>query len=95
MKFGDAVGSGKRSMPGRPVVWRRLRGEGPVGIIGQSGEPVRDNYILLSGNPEAREHLRICNVLDLGRADAIPPGERWVALSPATQALVDRLTPAR
>ncbi|MCA9649902.1 MAG: nicotinate phosphoribosyltransferase [Myxococcales bacterium] len=95
MKFGDAAGSGKRSMPGRPVVWRRLRGEGPVGIIGQSGEPVRDNYILLSGNPEAREHLRICNVLDLGRADAIPPGERWVALSPATQALVDRLTPAR
>lgn len=94
MKFGDAAGSGKRSVPGRPVVWRRLRGAGPLGIIGQSGEAVPDDYVLLSGNPEAREQLRICNVIDLDKAAAIPKDQRWVELSPATRALVERLTPA-
>lgn len=94
MKFGNAAASGKRSVPGRPVVWRRLRGDGPLGIIGQAGEPVRENYVDLSGNPEAMEHLRICNVLDLQRAMTIAEEERWVDLSPATKALVQRLTPA-
>ena len=94
MKFGNAAASGKRSVPGRPVVWRRLRGDGPIGIIGQAGEPVRDNYVDLSSNPDALEHLRICNVLDLQRALMVPPDERWVELSPATRALVQRLTPA-
>ncbi len=93
MKFGNAAASGKRSVPGRPVVWRRLRGEGPLGIIGQAGEEVRDNYTLLSGNPEALEQLRICNVLDLSRARMIPPEQRTVELSAATRALVERLTP--
>ncbi|MCX4242305.1 beta/alpha barrel domain-containing protein [Paraliomyxa miuraensis] len=94
MKFGNAAASGKRSVPGRPVVWRRRRGDGPIGIIGQAGESVPDNYVDLSCNPEAMEHLRICNVLDLQRAMTIPPQERWVDLSPATKALVQRLTPA-
>jgi len=93
MKFGNAAASGKRSVPGRPVVWRRIRGNGPLGIIGQAGEGVPDNYVGLSGNPEALEQLRICNVLDLDRAMKIPEAERRVTLSPATQALVERLTP--
>ncbi|MEX1366506.1 MAG: nicotinate phosphoribosyltransferase [Nannocystaceae bacterium] len=93
MKFGNASGSGKRSVPGRPVVWRRLRGAGPLGVIGQAGEPVDDDYVLLSGNAEAREQLRICNVLDLSRAMAIPKAQHYVELSPATQALVERLSP--
>jgi nicotinate phosphoribosyltransferase len=93
MKFGNEASAGKRSVPGRPVVWRRLRGDGPIGIIGQAGETVRDDYVQLSGNPEALERLRLCNVLDLQRAMAIPADERWVELSPATKALVERLLP--
>lgn len=93
MKFGNASGSAKRSVPGRPVVWRRLRGEGPLGITGQAGEPVPDNYVCLSSNPEALEQLRICNVHDLDRAKQIPEKQRKVVLSPATTALVERLTP--
>jgi len=93
MKFGNAAASGKRSVPGRPVVWRRLRGRGPVGIIGQAGEEVPDDYVGLSNDPEAVEQLRLCNVLDLGRAMTIPEDQRRVELSPATRALEQRLTP--
>jgi nicotinate phosphoribosyltransferase len=93
MKFGNEASAGKRSVPGRPVVWRRLRGAGPIGIIGQAGEPVREDYVDLCGDPEALERLRLCNVADLQRALAIPEDERRVELSAATQALVERLTP--
>jgi nicotinate phosphoribosyltransferase len=93
MKFGNEAASGKRSVPGRPVVWRRLRGHGPIGVIGQAGEAVREDYVDLSADPEALERLRLCNVADLQRAVAIPEDERWVELSAATQALVERLTP--
>lgn len=91
MKFGNETGAGKQSVPGRPVVWRRLRGDGPVGIIGQAGEDPPENYVCLSGNPEALEQLRLCNVLDLRRAAALPAEDRQVKLSAATQALVGRL----
>jgi nicotinate phosphoribosyltransferase len=91
MKFGNESGVGKQSVPGRPVVWRRVRGDGPMGIVGQSGEPVPENYVLLSGNPEALEQLRLCNVLDWRRATTIAARQRVVQLSPSTQALVDRL----
>ncbi|MEM7153267.1 MAG: nicotinate phosphoribosyltransferase [Myxococcota bacterium] len=92
MKFGDAAGRGKRSVPGRPVVWRRLRGDGPLGIIGQAGERVPEDYVCLSNNPDAIEQLRICNVLDLSRAMTIPQPQRRVELSEATASLVERLT---
>ena len=49
MKFGNETGGGKESVPGRPVVWRRTNGDGPIGIIGQDGEPVLNGYKLLSG----------------------------------------------
>ncbi|HWB80692.1 MAG TPA: hypothetical protein VG755_37270, partial [Nannocystaceae bacterium] len=91
MKFGNESGAGKRSVPGRPVVWRRIRGDGPIGIIGQVGEEVPENYVLLSGNPDALETLRLCNVLDERRIAANQREQHIVRLSPATEELVARL----
>lgn len=76
MKFSDDAG--KRSVPGRPVVFRRVRGAGPRGIVGQVGEPVPAGYALLSGAAS-----------DPGDVPA-SPGDAMVALSEATQALVAR-----
>jgi nicotinic acid phosphoribosyltransferase len=59
MKISDDEGEGKRSIPGQPVTWRRLRGDGPVGIIGQAGETPPENYAVLNGNPEVAQQLRI------------------------------------
>jgi hypothetical protein len=39
MKFGNELAEGKQSVPGKPVVFRRQSGTGPVGLIGQEGEP--------------------------------------------------------
>jgi nicotinate phosphoribosyltransferase len=50
MKFANEAGSGKQSVPGRPVLFRRRAGEGPAGIIGQEGEAPPDGYFLLTGN---------------------------------------------
>ena len=80
MKFGNEAGLGKVSIPGRPVIWRRLRGEGPLSVIAQDGERVAENHVVLSGNPEALQQLRICNV----RCE----GEQPYTLSPETQRLV-------
>ena len=44
MKFADDVNRGKESVPGRPVLWRRMQGGGPTGIIGQEGEAVPAGY---------------------------------------------------
>jgi hypothetical protein len=49
---------------------------------------VPDNYVLLSGNPEARERLRLCNVLDFQHTRGVPEAQRVAAYSPATVALV-------
>ncbi|WP_257460583.1 nicotinate phosphoribosyltransferase [Archangium lipolyticum] len=81
MKFGNELAEGKQSIPGVPVVFRRRSGAGPIGLIGQEGEPVPEGYELLSGaSPEA--------------ASAIPTdgaGEQRVAYTPATQKLVEEL----
>ncbi len=92
MKFGNESGLGKQSVPGRPVIWRRLRGAGPVGIIGQAEEPVPDNYVLLSGNDEAMDQLRLCNIADLERAMRLPAEDLAVVHSDATKALVAALS---
>lgn len=91
MKFGNETGVGKQSVPGRPVVWRRIRGDGPIGIIGQAGEHVPENYVLLSGRPDALEQLRLCNVLDERRIAASTREPHIVRLSPASEELVGRL----
>jgi len=62
MKFGNDEGLGKQSIPGDPVIWRRLRGNGPSGIIGQKDERVEDNYVLLSGNPESIRYIQVANI---------------------------------
>jgi nicotinic acid phosphoribosyltransferase len=91
MKFGDERGCGKQSVPGRPVLWRRLRGEGPLGMIGQHGEPVAEDYLLVSGNGEAPGRLRVCNLADPERAEAVDSARRRAVHSPATVALVQRV----
>lgn len=83
MKWGNEEGIGKQSVPGHPVAWRRLRGSGPLSIIGQAEEVVAEHYIVLNGNPEALKMLGICNVQC--------KGEQPYTLSPQTQRLVDAL----
>ncbi len=52
MKFAGLTATGKRSVPGRPVVHRRVRGDGPMGVIAQDSERVADGYVRLTGSPE-------------------------------------------
>lgn len=99
MKLGDEPGSGKESLPGRPVVFRRVRGEGPAGIAGQEGEDAPEGYALLTDREaplDTEEHVAQDSV---GRASSQPdeasghqadPTSR-LALSPATRALVREL----
>lgn len=82
MKFGNEAGLGKVSIPGRPVAWRRVRGDGPLSVIGQEDERVPEDFVALNGNPEALAQLRVCNV----RCE----GEQPYMLSPETQRLVDQ-----
>jgi hypothetical protein len=44
MKFADDANRGKKSAPGRPVLWRRMQGGDPTGIIGQQGEAAPAGY---------------------------------------------------
>ena len=92
MKLGDDVGVGKRSTPGHPVTWRRLRGSGPVGVIGQLDEPVPEDYILLNGNPEAADKIRLVRAFPSYRDNQFTWGRHPIpyTVSPGTQALIDR-----
>ena len=93
MKLGDDDGLGKRSVPGNPVTWRRIRGEGPIGIIGQAGEAPPDNYIVMSDNPEAAEILRVVAAHPRRIDGELRWGEHPIGyhLSPATRRLVERI----
>ena len=83
MKFANEAGSGKRSIPGRPVLFRRRTGAGPVGVVGQEGEAPPKGYSLLTGSGPGPVSLP---------ADAqVPEAEQRPGLSAATQALVDGL----
>lgn len=73
MKFSDDAG--KRSIPGEPVVFRRVKGDGPDGLIGQHGEAPPAGYVLATG------------AVDVPRP-SVPPGA--VAPSAASAALVAR-----
>lgn len=80
MKFADAPGGQKQSVPGRPVVFRRVAGEGSTSLIGQSGElpPPGMRQLTEAESPFGER-----------------PGDARPELSPATQALVRALTVAR
>jgi len=85
MKFGNEAGAGKESVPGDPVVFRRVSGDGPVGLIGQCGEAPPPGYVLLTrsrgdATGEAGEAAR-------GAA----AGPATVEATPATRALAARL----
>jgi nicotinate phosphoribosyltransferase len=82
MKFGNEAGAGKQSLPGQPVLWRRLPGtQGPFGVVGQQGEPVADGYQLLTGAPALARPVVEPEITELRLGN-----------SPRTQALVDALT---
>ncbi len=86
MKFGNEGGSGKQSVPGRPVLFRRSAGaRGPFGLVGQEGEAVPNGYALLTGTPALK-------TAPLEEARAVAEVDRRLGLSPATQALVDELS---
>ena len=80
MKFANEAGSGKQSVPGRPVLFRREQpgGTGPVGIVGQEGEQPPSGYFLLTGNAQAAAHASA----EAARASGL-------TFSPQTQALID------
>lgn len=85
MKWGNEAGLGKVSVPGRPVTWRKLRGSGPVSIIAQEGEVVPEDYVILQGNEDSVEQVRLCNVQPHLHTE-VP-----YTLSPETQQLVAQI----
>jgi hypothetical protein len=82
MKFGDEPGSGKESIPGRPVIYRpnplHAGPSTPVSYILQEGEDWQPphNATRLSGES-------FDNRLDPSRIGGLPP-----VMSPATQSLI-------
>jgi nicotinic acid phosphoribosyltransferase len=89
MKWGNEEGLGKISIPGSPVAWRKLRGSGPLSIIGQVGEEVPENYLCVTtygndGDKKVLDQLRICNVDNEIEAN---PDQPYV-LSPETKTLI-------
>lgn len=72
MKFSDDAG--KVSVPGVPVVWRRMRGSGPMGIIAQEDERVQGGYARLDTQSDGNDYK-------------VLPEEETVELSEATRAL--------
>ena len=85
MKFGNEAGSGKQSVPGKPVLWRRRAGaSGPFGVVAQEGEAVAEGYELLTGS-EAKQ----APALDDARS--VSAQDLRLVHSPATETLIDRL----
>lgn len=82
MKFGNEAGSGKQSIPGRPVLFRRVEGDGPLGVVGQEGEVAPRGYRQLTGAAA----LPVPPPASVGEGAAAP------ALSEATAALVAACT---
>lgn len=80
MKFGNETGAGKQSIPGRPVLFRRVNGQGPVGIVGQEGEAAPPGYVLA-----AQSSFSVADARGVAEAD------QRVEPSPQTQALVAAL----
>lgn len=90
MKWGNEEGLGKISVPGNPVAWRRVRGNGPLSIIGQVGEEVPEDHLCvttygdLDGDKKVLDQLRICNV----EREILARPEQPYVLSPETQRLI-------
>lgn len=83
MKFGNELAEGKQSIPGTPVLFRRRHGNGPLGLVGQEGEPVPEGYFPLMDSAAEAPSL-------VGARESA--AEARVGYTPATQALVEALT---
>jgi nicotinate phosphoribosyltransferase len=83
MKFGNEAAEGKQSVPGSPVLFRRRHGAGPIGLIGQEGEPPPDGYFQLTDSA--------AETPSFVAAQSADPKDMRVAYTSATQALVDEL----
>ncbi|HEY2515776.1 MAG TPA: hypothetical protein VGI39_33130 [Polyangiaceae bacterium] len=81
MKFGDEAGHGKESAPGVPVVFRKVRGDGPLGLVGQAFESPPPGYVQITDGEPRRERLA--------------PEQAAVALSEETQRLARTLRARR
>jgi nicotinic acid phosphoribosyltransferase len=86
MKFGNEAKGGKISIPGRPVLWRRIGapGETPPGIIAQEGERLSGGGYFRYTDGEFSDG----GAGGLLSASNTPPPSIW---SPGTIALRDRL----
>ncbi len=86
MKFANEAGSGKQSVPGVPVLFRRRAGaSGPFGIVGQEQEAPPEGYELLTGQ-------RALAAPPVAEAKQVAAQDLRIGLSPRTQELVDELT---
>jgi len=83
MKFGNELAEGKQSVPGLPVLFRRRHGSGPIGLIGQEGEPVPDGYFPLTESAAESPSLVAMQSMDAK--------DMRVAYTETTQALVNEL----
>ena len=87
MKFADEAGGGKESIPGEPEIWRRVKPEGPLGIVGQAGEVPPHGYERLTGGSAAHSSQELWN--------ASAEADRRLEVSTGTQLLVDQARAAR
>jgi nicotinic acid phosphoribosyltransferase len=91
MKFGDEPGSGKESIPGRPVLHRAYDGSRWFGVVAQEGEEL-DSVQLYDADPVNHRRLRFAPEEAMEIAKTQGPRPRY---SPATKALVETLYAAR
>lgn len=87
MKFADEAGGGKESLPGEPEVWRRVRGEGSLGLVGQAGEVPPHGYERLTGGA--------ASVSPREAWTAAVEADRRLELSTGTRLMVNELRAAR
>jgi nicotinate phosphoribosyltransferase len=83
MKFGNELAEGKQSVPGTPVVFRRRTGTGPLGLVGQAGEPTPQGYFPLMESAASTPSLVAM--------EGLTAEELRIGYTPTTQALVDSL----
>jgi nicotinic acid phosphoribosyltransferase len=100
MKFGNEItsgASGKESIPGRPIVFRRRAGHGgkgdlgrgPLGIVAQEGELPPDGWVRLTGASEEEGRALLAPGANLDDA------ELALGMSPQTTVLIDALRKKR
>ncbi len=82
MKFGDAPGAGKESIPGRPLLCRSLEPslDRPPGLVIQEGEPVPEGFALLTGAETTHDAAPAMRLNTQPRPEYSPDTSALVAL---------------